>query len=507
MNKRLGTFVAIVLSALAFSILSPAVIAGTDTGGPVLVDLRAPATQEQLDALAAKGLSIGVAYKNLPAVSGNLPHGRFAAVRNLDFVTGVRDDAARTLTSVTDVEAAGPAAMTSIANTFNLDFIDREETTATGAGVYVAILDAGLVPEWRNYLDESRVRIDLGRSFTGRNGNPNPDQLENDRNGHGMATSATVIGYKLHDASENGGFLRDSATGSPGDYLVPGVAPEATIIPVRVCDVGIYCWDSSIYSGLDYVVGLKKGTEANGELMGKPIVINMSLGGPSSSEAEEALFESVAEAGVLIVASAGNDGPNPMGWPGAYPVVISAGAGGWRKQWYGDQEEINNQWWMDDVAEDDASIDEWFMVWWSGVEHKELGQELDVVAPGRFILLPYLESGRATPPQDPAPPDGQPVEYLFISGTSFSAPMTTGVVALMLSVNPGLTQAKAEMILRQTALPIPAGSWDAGFPFPHENAWDDSKSIDPGAGTQTGWGLIQADGAVKAATSGKNKDK
>ena len=115
------------------------------------------------------------------------------------------------------------------------------------------------------------------------------------------------------------------------------------------------------------------------------------------------------------------------------------------------------------------------------------------------MLLPYIESGRATPPSDPAPPDGQPSQYLYISGTSFSAPTTTGVVALMLQGNPSLTQTQAEHILKTTALPIRAGSWTAGFPIPGNNAWDASKSIDATAGHQTGWGLVQADKAVKDA--------
>jgi len=494
--------IAALLAALLASTLAPAAIAASDSR-PVIVDLAAPATQEQVAKLAAAGLNVGAVYRNLPAVSGNLPQGRAADLMALGFVRGVRADTIREPTAISET-GVGASSAPMVGGNYFLDFIDREKTAATGAGAYVAVLDGGLVPNWRDYLEEHKVRVDLGRSFTGHNGNPVPYQLENDRGGHGVAVAATIIGYKLHDKLETGQFLNEPATGVPGDYLVPGVAPDATIIPVKVCDNGVYCWDSSIYSGLDYVVGLKLGTEANGELKGAPFVVNLSLGGPSSSAAEEALFTYVVSQGVLVVASAGNNGPYPMGWPGAYPVVISVGVGGWRKQWYGDQTYINNQWWMDDVAEDAASIDEWFMVWWSGVERPDLGQELDVVATGRFMLLPYLYSGKATPPADPVPADGVPTEYTFISGTSFSAPTTTGVVALMLSVRPDLSQAQAEKILRSTALPIPAGSWYATFPFPHDNAWDASKSLG-GPGHKTGWGLVQADGAVLAAMNLKKK--
>jgi len=504
MRKALAFLIACGLVVGLASVLVPTGLAARGTSGPVIVYLSGPATPEQIAALRSAGLTVGVPYRHLPAVSGNLASGRFADVSRLDFVRVVREDTLRTLTGL-QVEAVSASSTVDLANTWSLDFIDREKTSATGAGAYVAVLDGGLVPSWREVLDESRVRVDLGRSFTGANGNPVPYQLENDRNGHGVAVAGTIIGYKLHDKSSTGGFLRDYATGSPGDYTVPGVAPMATIIPVKVCDNGVYCWDSSIFSGLDYVVGLKLGTEAGGELHGKPIVVNLSLGGPSSSAAEEAVYEFVTSQGVLVVASAGNEGDAGMGWPGAYPVVISAGAGGWRRQWFGDQEAVNNQWWLDDVPEDAGSIDEWFMVWWSSREDRSRGQELDVVATGRFMLLPYLIDGKATPPPDPAPADNVPSAYFFISGTSFSAPTTTGVVALLLGSKPDLTQAKAEEILRKTALPIPAGSWDAGFPFPAENTWDASKSLG-GPGTKTGWGLVQADGALDAL-AGKGKGR
>ncbi|HLE54734.1 MAG TPA: S8 family serine peptidase, partial [Thermoplasmata archaeon] len=285
------------------SLMTPVVAASNDAGGPMIVDLRAPATPAQLAALEAAGLNGVHGYKHLAVAAGNLPQGRLASVLALDFVMGVREDSARTPTAQTEATTAPPAA---IANTWNLDFIDKENTAATGEGVYVALLDAGLLPMWRDLLDERQVRVDLGMSFTGHNGNPVPDQLENDRGGHGTATAATIIGYKLHDKSVTGGFLLDSATGTPGDYLVPGVAPKATIIPIKVCDNGVYCWDSSIYSAWDYVIELKEGV-----LAGKPIVINMSLGGSTHSAAEEALIRNLVDHGVLIVASAGNDGPNP----------------------------------------------------------------------------------------------------------------------------------------------------------------------------------------------------
>ena len=45
-----------------------------------------------------------------------------------------------------------------------------------------------------------------------------------------------------------------------------------------------------------------------------------------------------------------------------------------------------------------------------------------------------------------------------IAGTSFSAPMVSGVVSLMLSVAPNLTAAQIRSVLTSTAHAFPAGS-------------------------------------------------
>jgi len=55
-------------------------------------------------------------------------------------------------------------------------------------------------------------------------------------------------------------------------------------------------------------------------------VVNMSLGGPDSSTAERNAFQSIANQGVLLVASAGNYGTTSLNYPASYDSVISVGA-------------------------------------------------------------------------------------------------------------------------------------------------------------------------------------
>lgn len=106
------------------------------------------------------------------------------------------------------------------------------------------------------------------------------------------------------------------------------------------------------------------------------------------------------------------------------------------------------------------------------------GQDLDVVAPGAWIIGPYqFNAGQIT--------------YAISSGTSMAVPHVVGTVALMPQKNPTLSQTRVEAILEGAAIPIPPGS---------------RQIIDPDVGSitvswgadATGRGLITADGALKA---------
>jgi len=60
--------------------------------------------------------------------------------------------------------------------------------------------------------------------------------------------------------------------------------------------------------------------------------------------------------------------------------------------------------------------------------------------------------------------------YNYGSGTSFSAPLTAGVVALVLSANPALTPSQLQEILRQSATDLGPAGWDPGFGWGRLNA-------------------------------------
>ena len=104
------------------------------------------------------------------------------------------------------------------------------------------------------------------------------------------------------------------------------------------------------------------------------------------------------------------------------------------------------------------------------------GQDLDVAAPGSWVVGPYqVNSGRTS--------------YFYLGGTSMAAPHVAGVVALMAQKYPLLTASDAELILETTAIPLEAGCRLVGNPdgTVSEICWGEDA---------TGSGLVTADGAL-----------
>ncbi len=444
-SKRLSGFALLVVLVVAFVV---PVAARTGSKG-YLIGSNAPLTSAQVDALKAAGAQVKYAYKNFGGAAAVIPANSVDTVRALPFVTSVNEDTAKQLDATT--QATALAQGSALPGTpYWLDLMDAEKNTEfTGEGVWVAVLDSGFYPNWRDYFDASKILTQYGASFIAASGNANLNQWDAGSDPHGMAVAATIVGHRFVDDLNEGGWGEGYATGSAGTYNVPGVAPDAKIIPIKVCEP-IGCFGSAINAGVDYITSLKKANPS------QPIVINESLGGPRLDAVEKAAIDAAVKSGVVMVASAGNSGNAGMGFPGAYEPVISVGAGGWIDQWnnYPDK-----TWWLDDVDErgvDERGVDEVFVANFSS--RQKTGQYLDVVSAGRFLLLPYpcvnlYKDGSVTSSTlnrrscaSKASPDNAnaaPFQYLFMSGTSFSAPAVAGVAALMLEKNPDLSNADA----------------------------------------------------------------
>jgi len=240
----------------------------------------------------------------------------------------------------------------------------------------------------------------------------------------------------------------------------------ATIIPVKVLNQNGSGWSSAVARGIRYVADLKAGP-----LAGYPVIINMSLGGPELDAMEEAAIDYAIEKGVIIVASAGNEGEDGMGYPGAYAPVISVAASGWVGEW------TATGWWRYVDVADPTSASDFYITDFSSRELP--GQDLDVAAPGSWVVGPYqLQSGKTS--------------YYYLGGTSMASPHVAGIVALMAEKYPALIASEAETILEGSAIPLPPGerdvlpSFDGGY-----------ETFSWGADA-TGAGLANADAALAA---------
>jgi hypothetical protein len=504
--KRFLTAACVCAAALAIAGAAVSPAAGGAHGW--LIASASPLSPAQVGQLKSAGANVTRVYKNFGGAAATMNAKSADAVRALSFVTAVNEDTLRQLdaTQVSTVSALPGVP-------YSLDLIDAEKnSTYDGTGVWVAVLDSGFYPNWTDYFDTSQILSQYARAFNAQGANENENQWDVGSDPHAMAVAGTIVGYRLVDDLNEGGWGEGYATGAAGIYDVPGVAPGAKIIPIKVCEP-IGCFGSAINTGVDYITSLKKANPS------QPIVINESLGGGRLDPTEKAALDAAIKAGVVVVASAGNGGNAGMGFPGAYEPVISTGAGGWRDQW---NEYPDKTWWLDDVPE--TGVDEVFVADFSS--RQLAGQYLDVVSTGRFMLLPYPcaqlyhdgEVSSATNNRtcaSKATPDNAnaaPFQYLFISGTSFSAPTISGVVALLLDKNPTLSNADAafgtlnnpaswgpgtlETLLEQSATDIPGDSVTTTFRtgIPDVECWEQ-----PSCPLEaTGYGWVFVDDALAA---------
>ncbi|MBN1936270.1 MAG: S8 family serine peptidase [Anaerolineae bacterium] len=355
------------------------------------------------------------------ALTMKIKESQLSAIQALPYVAAANPDSERKGAPIDAVPAANFADGLS---TWDLDAInvtdfgfDNRQVDYDGEGVYVAVLDTGLVNTWRQYFPEERIAAEYAKSFGGGGGeqgnvSEQPNKWERDTNSHGTHVVSTILGYSL------------------GGTPINGVAPMAKIIPVKVLNQNGSGWSSVVARGITYIAELKA---EGGPLHGSPVVINMSLGGSALDAMEKAAIDYAISQGVIVVASAGNEGEAGMGYPGAYEPVISVAASGWVGEW------LNPYWWYALDVADPTNPAEFYITDFSSRELP--GQDLDVAAPGSWVVGPYqVNSGQ--------------LSYYYLGGTSMASPHVAGTVALMLQQNPGLSAADAESILESTALDL-----------------------------------------------------
>lgn len=289
-------------------------------------------------------------------------------------------------------------------------------------------------------------------------------------------TSADISNSSWHGTRVSGLIAAASNNGTG----MAGVGWGLKIMPIRVLGK---CggWDSDIIAGMKWAAGLTvPGLPANAN---KAKVLNLSLGGDGScgTTGTGALYRDaitqINATGATIVIAAGNSAGQAVGLPGNCPGVITVAA-------------------LRQVG--------------TKVGFSSLGPEVAIAAPGgncinigagQPCLYPMVSAtNRGT--TTPVAADASYTNSGASVGTSFSAPIVSGIVGLMASVRPSLTSAEVLQILKTTARSFPTtggGSVADGNP-PQCRAPSTTEQLECYCTTTTcGAGMVDAFEAVKAA--------
>jgi subtilisin family serine protease len=468
-------------------------LASTSGTTQINVLLKAKPTAANRTELSARGTIVDE-IASLNVVLMRAKGDQIAGIRALPFVAGVSMDAVRDVGPIPAIEADIDD-FTGGSNVWNLDAVNvtdkgsaGRQVSQTGEGVYVAILDTGLLPSWRSYFPEDRIAAQYAKTFGGGGAANNdaisepPNKWEQDVNSHGTHVASIVLGYQYRSAAS-------------GPLSIAGVAPRATVIPVKVLNQSGSGWSSAIAQGVTYIADL---AGPDGLIDGKRVVINMSLGGSQLDLVEKLALDYALQNNVVVVASAGNNGPDgAMGYPGAYNKVISVAAAGWIQEWNNpashcpevsapDARTASRFWRQCDVPEGFDPRNYYITDFSAEPKANATAgpQDLDVAAPGSWVVGPWQEQQGT-------------ISYFFIGGTSQASPHVAGIVALLLQKEKTLAAGAVEARLEDAAKALPfsnqqvrPGSGPAPFVLAPVPSWaTDGRS---------GHGFLTADAVVGA---------
>src|SRR5450759_2480109 len=160
------------IALVAMLALSNVAVAGTSGMIGINVLLNTIPTSKILNQLAKYGTVLDV-VPEIKALTLQAPASQLDAIRALSFVTAANPDAASTGAPVSEVAVTD---FTAGINTWELDAINATAFRAgrtigyDGTGVYVAVLDTGLLDNWRDYFPVERIATEYAMCFGGGGG-------------------------------------------------------------------------------------------------------------------------------------------------------------------------------------------------------------------------------------------------------------------------------------------------------------------------------------------------
>ena len=346
-----------------------------------------------------------------------------------------------------------------------------------GTGIGVAVIDSGLFSpnqdDFHGPNGNGASRIVAFKDWAGTKDGAIKTVTYDDY-GHGTPVSGVIAGNGWASRQVYSG--KELYPGNYGDFT--GIAPNANLIELRVIKADGTGAISNAIAAIDYAVQNKARYNIR--------VINLSLGAPvlQSYKTDPLCLAAkrAFDAGIVVVAAAGNNGHNDVvtGYdannkpiyqtvyasissPGNSPYVITVGAAK-------DANETILKWhlspsgvWVSDVTSNPNTLRRSDM---EVATFSSRGPTLvdglvkpDVIAPGVKVVAANARNNAVLPDQlipgtvvpNTAGGGGVPTAYVQLSGTSFAAPVVSGIAALMLQANPSLTPREAKALMMFTA--------------------------------------------------------
>ena len=231
----------------------------------------------------------------------------------------------------------------------------------------------------------------------------------------------------VRDPDGHGTFVASIAAGSGANHEgIAGFGGAAKLLVVKAGS------RAGAFTDVDEAIGIVYAVDHGAR------IVNLSLGGPTTSFVERAAVQYAASHGVLLVAAAGNDAQN--GNPVEYPAALLQPVG------------------SNGAAGTGLAVGASTMLG-DRAPFSSFGSYLSLVAPGVDVLGALPSTGSVPAFQTVRLPGSRHGRYGIASGTSFAAPQVSGAAALVWAANPSLTASDVATILEQTA--SGGGTWDS----------------------------------------------
>ena len=245
------------------------------------------------------------------------------------------------------------------------------------------------------------------------------------------------------DPNGHGTFVASLAAGSSSNGEgIAGVSGDAHLLVVEAAD------RHGSFTDLDEAAAIVYAVDHGAR------IINLSLGGPTTSTTERRAIDYAVSKGALLVAAIGNShgGGNPVEYPAALLQPVGSRGVGGRGLSVGASTRAGAR----------ASF-------------SNTGTHISLAAPGEGVFGAVSAASPASRYPRVSLPGSAAGLYGYANGTSFAAPQVAGAAALVWAANPHLRASEVAAILKHTA--SGGGKWSP----------------------QLGWGVLDVAAAVARA--------